>query len=260
MKPRGFTLLEVMISLAILAVALVAIGDVNAGAVQMHYYARRATQATLLLKGKMLDLEELLHKDGFHDFDDEKHGTFEDEGQPGYAWKAEILKPEVQLDANGLLGMLGLGGGSTGSSSSSAGGGSSSFNSALAGAAAGLQGAGLGNLQSLKGGAGIAALGPMAGLLQGQAKTFIETIKKSVRELRITVSWRDGKNERNISASQQIVILPDSVGRAGQANAPPVQGATGLPGSPLGPPVNLGRPQPFGQAGGRPTADGDSNQ
>ena len=76
---RGFTLLEVMISLAILAVAMVAISDLNGGAVQMHYYARRSTQATLLLRSKMLDIEEQLHKDGFSDFDDEKHGTFEEE-------------------------------------------------------------------------------------------------------------------------------------------------------------------------------------
>ena len=46
---RGFTLLEVMISLGILAVGLVAISDLNGGAVQMHAYSRKATVATLLL-------------------------------------------------------------------------------------------------------------------------------------------------------------------------------------------------------------------
>ena len=40
---RGFTLLEVMISLAILAVSLVAISGLNGGAVAMESYARRAT-------------------------------------------------------------------------------------------------------------------------------------------------------------------------------------------------------------------------
>lgn len=62
---------------------------------------------------------------------------------------------------------------------------------------------------------GLAAAGPFAGIIQGQAKTFIETLKKSVREVRITVTWKDGKVERSISASQQIVILPESVGKAG---------------------------------------------
>ncbi|HYV65609.1 MAG TPA: prepilin-type N-terminal cleavage/methylation domain-containing protein, partial [Myxococcales bacterium] len=95
---RGFTLLEVMISLAILAVSLVAISGLNGGAVAMEAYSRRATEATLLLRAKMNDLEDQLHKDGFSDFDDDKRGTFEEEGAPDYAWRAEILKPDVQID------------------------------------------------------------------------------------------------------------------------------------------------------------------
>ena len=49
--------------------------------------------------------------------------------------------------------------------------------------------------------------------------------------------------------SQQIVILPESVGRAGNANAPPVP----TPGQPLGAPVPLGT-QPVR----RPSGDGDT--
>ncbi|MFX8539121.1 hypothetical protein ABTL98_18710, partial [Acinetobacter baumannii] len=87
---------------------------------------RRATTATLLLRGKMLDLEELLTKDGFSDYDDENHGTFEDDGAPEFAWRAEILKPKISLDGDGLLGMLGLGGKPPGSSSGSSGSSSGS--------------------------------------------------------------------------------------------------------------------------------------
>ena len=199
----GFTLLEVMISLAILAIGMVALSSLNGGAVQMHAYARKATQATLLLRGKMLDLEELLTKDGFSDYDDEKHGNFEDDGAPEYAWRAEILKPKIELGADQLLGMLGLGG-NKGSSSSS------SSSSGLLGGDKGPGGGGGGLLAG-----GLAAAGPFAGLIQGQAKTFIETLKKSVREVRITVTWKDGALERSISASQQLVILPESVGKAG---------------------------------------------
>lgn len=222
---HGFTLLEVMIALAILSVGLVALSDVNGGAIQMHQYARRATEATLLLRGKMLDLEELLHKDGFSDYDDEKHGTFDEEGAPDYQWRAEILKPSVQLDADQLLGMLGVGGkGKGGSSSSSSQGG---LAGALGGAAALLGGGGTGGPQAqsaLAGGLGGA--GPLAGLISGQAKAFIETLKKSVREVRLTVSWKDGNQERSISASQQIVILPESVGKAGAAQVVPGVPAT----------------------------------
>jgi general secretion pathway protein I len=195
---RGFTLLEVMISLAILAVALVALSDLNGSAVQMHAYGRRATTATLLVQSKMLDLEELLQKEGLRDFDDERHGTFEGEA-PGYSWRAEILRPDVKLDESALLGMLGMGPSSKGGSP-----------------AAGSTG-GVGATGPI--GSPLATAGPFAGLMQGQAKTFIETLKKSVRELRVTVAWMDGKAERSVSASQQIVILPEMVGKAGQTPA-----------------------------------------
>ena len=225
-RRAGFTLLEVMISLAILAIGLVAISDLNGGAVAMHAYARRATEASLLLRGKMLDLEEELHKDGFHDFNDEKHGTFDEQGAADYSWKAEIIKPDIQLDPTQLLGMLGVGGGSGAKSSGTAG---------IAGAATALAsqlggGLGAGGIAGALQGGGAAAIlsGPLAGILQGQAKTFIETLKKSVREVRLTVSWKDGKQERGISASQEIVILPESVGRAGQTAGGPQQ----LPGGP----------------------------
>ena len=63
--------------------------------------------------------------------------------------------------------------------------------------------------------------GPLGGMLQGQAKTFIETLKKSVREVRLTVSWQDGKKKQDVTASQIIVILPESIGAADKVQ--PVQ-------------------------------------
>src|SRR5207237_7684382 len=106
---RGFTLLEVMISLAILAIALVAISGLNGGAVTMHAYGRRATEATLLLRGKMLDVEDDLEKNSFSDFDDEKHGDFTDDGAPPYACSADTLRPDLRLDPAHLLTPLGGG-------------------------------------------------------------------------------------------------------------------------------------------------------
>jgi general secretion pathway protein I len=205
---RGFTLLEVMISLAILAISLVAISGVNGGAVAMESYARRATEATLLLRAKMNDVEEQLQKDGFSDFDDEKRGTFDDEGARGFAWRAEILKPDVQLDASQLLNLMGAGGSASPDASSKS---SSGLTQGLAAATSAI-GVGGGKTGGAQGAAG----GPFGGLLQTQAQGFLETLKKSVRELRVTVSWQDGKEERSVSASQQIVILPEAVGKTEQ--------------------------------------------
>ena len=216
---RGFTLLEVMISLAILAIALVAISGLNGGAVAMHAYGRRATEATLLLRGKMLDVEDDLQKNGFSDFDDEKHGDFSDEGPAGYAWSAEILKPDVQLDPAQLLNLVGAG--SQGQAGTSKGGGIAAASTALAGSLLGSPGIPPGSL----GAGGVAALlaGPIGGVLQTQATTFIETLKKSVREIRLTVSWTDGKDQRSVSASQIVVILPQSVGQTPNPQPPAPQ-------------------------------------
>ena len=231
----GFTLLEVMISLAILSVALVAIGNLNGGAVAMHAYGRRATEATLLLRGKMLDLEDDLQKKGFSDFSDEQHGTFDEDGSPDYAWSAQILKPDVQLDPARLLGMLGVGGQ----------GGSAQAKGGIAGAAGALAGAlsGGGAAAGAQSGGAAALLGgPLGGILQAQAKTFIETLKKSVREVRLSVSWQDGKERKQVTASQIIVILPETVGIAGQTpGAPPVQNLGTQPVGPVAPSSDPGQ-------------------
>ena len=230
-RATGFTLLEVMISLAILAVALVAISDLNGGAVAMHAYSRRATEASLLLRGKMLDIEEELQKTGFSDFDDEKHGDFSEQGAPDYSWSAEILKPDVRLDPAQLLSLLGAG----------QGGNAQGKAAGLAGAASSLAaafGGGSGALQGLQGGGAAAMLaGPLGGVLTSQATTFIETLKKSVREIRLTVRWQDGKQQRGVSAPQITVILPETVGQAEgiprAVNPQPPQGNLGnvpLPG------------------------------
>jgi general secretion pathway protein I len=224
---KGFTLLEVMISLAILAVALVALSSLNGSAVAMQAYGRRATQATLLLRGKMADVEEQLQKDGFSDFNDDKHGAFEDdEGGAGYEWRAEILKPDVQMDAAQLLGLFGVG--SSGGTSGGASASGNSLTQGLAGAAQ-MVGAAQGGAASALSAPG----SPVAGMLQAQATGFLETLKKSVREVRVTVSWKDGSQERSVSASQHLVILPEMVGKAGQVPAPTPAPAAPAVGNPI---------------------------
>jgi putative ABC transport system permease protein len=72
-------------------------------------------------------------------------------------------------------------------------------------------------------GAGASLLaGPMGGMFQTQATTFVETLKKSVREIRLTVSWPDGKDRGSISASQLVVILPETVGQTPNAPTQPI--------------------------------------
>lgn len=52
MRQAGFTLLEVVVAMAILGLSLMAIFDLNAGAVSMHTYAKKVTVASLLARSK----------------------------------------------------------------------------------------------------------------------------------------------------------------------------------------------------------------
>ena len=57
MKQRGFTLLEVLIALAILGAALVVLLRLSTSDVRASYHARMLTIATGLAQAKMEDVE-----------------------------------------------------------------------------------------------------------------------------------------------------------------------------------------------------------
>lgn len=191
---RGFTLLEVMVSLGILAVALMAIADLNGGAVRMHVYSRDLTRAVQLARGKMLDLQVLLRKDGLSDFSKEYAGDFSDEKDPKYKWRALVVRPEIELDPAELTSMVtsGLG---LGAESGSASGPETDP---------------------------LSMLGPMAGLVDRQFTQMQETLKNSVREIRLTVSWKQGNREESFEVTEHVVILPNA-GAAATSNAAPMQ-------------------------------------
>ena len=64
-RSAGFTLLEVVVAMAILCMSLMAIFNMNAGAIRMHTYTKRLTVATLLARSKMTDIEQQLYDKGF---------------------------------------------------------------------------------------------------------------------------------------------------------------------------------------------------
>lgn len=179
---RGFTLLEVMVALAILAGALLALSDVVGGALRNHVRAQQLEVATLLARGKLVALEEGFERTGFRDFDETEEGTFEDDGHPEIRWTAEVVKPEVELSAEKILSML------TGSEDLSA---------LLPGASGGE-----GGVTTLDPRAGM-----LAGLVQTQLTVFGETVKKGVRELRLTVRWPEGETERAFTVVTHLVVL-----------------------------------------------------
>lgn len=77
-KQQGFTLLEVLIALAILALALTSLYLVVGRALKASLHARMLSQATLLARQKMAELDYVLLTRGFTDsgLDETKEGRF----------------------------------------------------------------------------------------------------------------------------------------------------------------------------------------
>jgi prepilin-type N-terminal cleavage/methylation domain-containing protein len=92
---RGFTLVEVMMALSILAIGLIGlIGRTAAHARATQEVAMRSV-AVDLARGRMYDLEAELTKDGFQELDQSSEGDFSDEGWPKYTWEASVEKVEL---------------------------------------------------------------------------------------------------------------------------------------------------------------------
>jgi general secretion pathway protein I len=177
-----------MVALALLASALMALAELSGQALRNHAYARDLSAATLLARGKMVELEQLYEDQGFRDFDEDDEGDFADQGRPAFKWRVELTRPRTELSADGILGAL------TGA------GDSSDALTALLGSQAVP-----GSEESATVQSPIAGLA--AGLLQTQVTAFGETLKKSLREMRLTVSWVDGKVPREVSVTTFLVVL-----------------------------------------------------
>lgn len=95
---RGFTLLEVMIAVAILGVSLLALMNFQSQSLLAHARAQRISVATLLARQKMgeilLEIEKGIPKGEFPESKEEE-GTFEEAKYPDYFWKLEIKKVEL---------------------------------------------------------------------------------------------------------------------------------------------------------------------
>ncbi|WP_242346929.1 prepilin-type N-terminal cleavage/methylation domain-containing protein [Anaeromyxobacter terrae] len=181
----GFTLLEVMIALAILAGALLTVSEIVGGSLRNHVRARQLEVATLLARGKMVELESEYERKGFRDFDESAEGTFEEDGHPEVRWATEVVKPGVDLSAERILQMLT--------------GGEGALEDLLAAAS---PQAGKGGPQTTAPGAAALAQG-----LQAQITQLGEQIKKGVREVRLTVTWKDGKRDESFTVVTHMVVF-----------------------------------------------------
>lgn len=85
---RGFTLLEVMVALAVIAFALVGLLGLQARNVKMIARGQNLTRATLLARELISQIQVEVETKGFQGLGDSQ-GVFE--GYPGYRWEREVL-------------------------------------------------------------------------------------------------------------------------------------------------------------------------
>ncbi len=182
---RGFTLLEVMVALAILAGALLAVSDVVGGALRNHVRARNLEVATLLARAKMAALEDHYEAKGFRPTDEGDEGTFEDEGHPEVRWKVEVTVPPADLGPDAVLGVL------TGSDQ--------------------------GLKEMMPSPDENPQLAPfqaqLMGAMQGVLARLGDQLKRGVRRVVLTVSWPEGGAEESFAVTTHMVVLAPGEGQ-----------------------------------------------
>jgi general secretion pathway protein I len=179
----GFTLIEVMIALAILAIGLVALMRSSATNISMAQRAQMLTAATNLARGKMYDLEERLLTDGYQELDILEEGNFAEEGWPAITWKAEIVKIELPDMAT----LQNLGGAPGAEGGAVAGDAGPAVPEGVDPAAAGEGGGGMLEMFGLGGDATEGGAG--AGMMGTYYSLVSDVLKEAIRKVTLTISY-----------------------------------------------------------------------
>jgi general secretion pathway protein I len=243
---RGFTLLEVMVAVAILGLGLTAILSAQAGAFASSAHSRNLSVATGLSRCKMNEIEERLMVLGYPYANETESGVCcEGDLSPfRCTWKIELPKlPETKLGDLDL--QAGLGDGGIGALAS------------LDPSTIATPGAGLGDmaqgLAGLTGGSGSAdgmgGLGGITSMVMGMVYPSLKLVMEaSTRRVSVTVNWKEGQQERGFELVQW-VTNPQQAGVMGElpegADPSAVNPAGGASPFGVGGPTT-GRPSPLG--------------
>ena len=195
LQSKGFSLLEILIAMAILSFSLVALFGHQGVIIQSIDYSNRVSQAIFLLEGKLLDVKHKILTDSVDVYDNCDEGDFKDEGFRGrgiqeYRWKVCAFKLEIQDGASEQL--------------------TERLSSILMGA---------GDSGALSGLGGLGGLGgndPMAGLERAQGQiamasgmipTFLQQLEDQIRKVQIEVYWRDQTQTRKVLLERFVTSL-----------------------------------------------------
>ena len=251
---RGFSLLEVMVAVAILGMSLTVILSAQVGLFSSGGQAQRMSVALGLGRCKMTELEERFLKLGYPEVDENDEGACcNDDRRADFScvWKIERVElPQPSLN-DPLAAAVGSsdspGGGLAGLASLASGLGAPTGSADTGALMAGLQGSGTSGLSGmLNDGAGASAVSGLAPMLFSMVYPTIKPmLESSIRRVTVTVKCRDGLAARDLEVLQWVTnptrggFLSDVVDSTGGA-------ASGF-GSPPGLPGAGATPSPGGR-------------
>ncbi len=208
MRARGFSLLEVMVALAIFGLMISGILAAQAGLSASNKKAANMGQATTLARCKMTELEEKLLKLGYPVLDDADNGVICCEGTDTTLYSCDyktekVIMPDPPATATDIDGgaakLLGM----------TADGGAPSAGLDFDGGGLNQIGSMLGQSGSTAGAAGLVDMA--MGLVYPMMKPMMEA---SIRKITVTVHWKEGPNPVTFVLSQY-VTNPQSGGFQG---------------------------------------------
>lgn len=177
-RASGFTLLEVMVAVALLSLGIVVLLQVQARSIQLAQQARNLSVATGLARAKLYDCEQDLRKKGFSIGDYHEEGRFEEKGFENFYWECHAYKPELPVpDATDVASGLTSAGGS---------------GDAMGGSASALAGAG-------------DAAGIGAGMIAPVFSQMAQVVGEAIRELVVLVRWQEGEGWEQLQVTTHLV-------------------------------------------------------
>jgi general secretion pathway protein I len=208
---RGFTLLEVMVAVAILGLSLTVLLSAQAGLYSGGAYAQHTSLAIGLARCRMTEIEERLLKLGYPLVDEKDDGACcADDDRPDMrcSWQVDTVElPEAKppdLGPSASAGpSLGLSPGG-GASGPGAGGPLAALTQLTQNPQSLSTDGGLGGIASAlqDGTGGVGALAPLVmTFVYPRLKPLLEA---SIRKVTVKVSWREGIRDRDLSIVQYV--------------------------------------------------------